>query len=80
MEHITAALAKRDFNLGLLTGFKIDFFQDHISVHFLHKSSALYYLPLVDARTKELRVFKTVDAAVNAIRSVGFVINSMQGF
>lgn len=77
MEFITAALAKRDFELGLLTGFRIDFFSDQISVYLKHKSVPPCYL--ADARNNQIRNFKTVDAAVNAVRSIGFHVNSLEG-
>lgn len=75
----TMAEAKRDFSMGYMghweiqravieTGWRVLFGEGRRS----DRSSAHY---LVDARTKEPRLFKTLDAAVAAIEEVGFEVN-----
>lgn len=80
----TMAEAKKDFERGLLTGFQI-FDSSAImkndqswSVSFSSKLG-VEGGALVDARTKQDRVFKTLDAAASAVRSVGFRAQSLQG-
>lgn len=75
----TMAEAKRDFSMGYLghfeiqravleTGWRVLFGEGRRS-----DRSTPYFL--VDARTKEPRLFKTLDAAVAAIEEVGFEVN-----
>ncbi len=71
----TMQLAKRDFEMGYLSKFAIERmpFQPGWFVLLADNSNPLR--PLVDARTKQPRAFKTLDAAVSALHDVGFEIN-----
>ncbi len=80
----TMAEAKKDFERGLLTGFQI-FDSSAImnneqtwSVSFSSKLG-VDGGALVDARTKQDRTFRTLDAAAGAVRSVGFRCQSLSG-
>jgi len=68
----TMAQAKRDFEIGYLTGFC--FYRSVAAGEpwtiGLSGGSARGHL--VDARTKSVREFKSLDAAVRAVEEVGF--------
>jgi hypothetical protein len=78
----TMAQAKRDFGIGYLRSFTI--LRD---VNDLSLASPGWNLDLedmngrrgflVDARTKTVRVFKTLDAAVSALEEIGFQVNGL---
>ena len=74
----TMELAKRDFQLGYLQSYEIH-------RHPLGKSGWSVLLSdgsntglLSDARTRQPRVFKTLDAAVSAIEQVGFSVDLLR--
>jgi len=72
----TVAEAKKDFDRGLLTGFEIHDSSgimsnvQHWSVSFSVKIGQGG--ALIDAREKVPRQFRTMDAAISALRSIGF--------
>lgn len=78
MARWTIEQAKRDFSMGYLSGYSLHRFQ-------LENSYWLVYLiddhkaegPLVDARNREPRRFKTLDSAVNAIEQCGFSVDAL---
>ena len=75
MTHLTTftmAQAKRDFEYGLLLEFGFErcvVLEGGWNVLLRGKVA---HGPLVDARTKQPRVFRTCDAAVSAVEQVGF--------
>lgn len=86
MSNYTMAQAKRDFERGLLVGFEVRFISSKTPygtteqgwILTLEASKTVEgYLgflgDLVDARSKEERVFKTLDAAISAARQIGFI-------
>lgn len=73
MSDYTMAQAKRDFQRGMITGGTL--------VMPLPAEGGYWVLldglggfggPLVDARTKQVRYFRTTDAALNALHQIGF--------
>ena len=72
----TMEQAKRDFRIGYLEGFHIERapMEDGWQVH-LHGGSARG--PLVDARKKTPRLFKSLDSAVLAVEQIGFKVESL---
>jgi hypothetical protein len=76
MSDYTMAQAKRDFQRGYITGASL--------VAPLPSEGGWWVIvessgglepggsPLVDARTKQVRYFKTADAAINALHQIGF--------
>jgi hypothetical protein len=72
---ITAAKAKSDFSRGLLTKFLITAVPMGRGwyVSFKDKPSGEFVV-LIDAHKKDLRVFKTLDAAVSTLLSIGFEV------
>lgn len=73
----TMAQAKRDFQIGYLTTYRIDRspLNEGWLLHLGEGNAAGW---LVDARSKEKRVFKTLDSVVSAIESIGFEVNSLR--
>lgn len=73
----TMAIAKHDFKIGYLTVFAIarPFFDN--SGWIVSLGSGLQQGSLVDARTKEPRIFKTLDAAVKAVEEIGFQVTQL---
>lgn len=74
--YYTMADAKRDFKMGYLAQFVIE--RNVLSPGWRVKigperNQVLH--PLVDARTKQWRVFKTLDAAVSSLEEIGFEVN-----
>jgi len=78
----TMAQAKRDFGIGYLRGFSI--LRDvadmsgnprgwNLDLEDINGRRGF----LVDARTKTVRVFKTLDAAVAALEEIGFQVNGL---
>lgn len=70
----TVAEAKRDFNDGLLTDFGLERYGVpgggwNVLLKGQYRCGAL-----VDARTKQPRVFRTCDAAVSALEQIGFKV------
>jgi len=81
----TMAEAKKDFERGLLTGFQIYDSSPIMdggvtwSVSLSAKQLKVDGGALVDARTKKDRVFRTLDAAVKAVREIGFRATTLEG-
>lgn len=73
----TAAQAKRDFSIGYLTTYRIEraVWTEGWMLYLGERNAAGY---LVDARTKETRVFKTLDAVVSMLESIGFEVNTLR--
>lgn len=73
----TMAIAKHDFKIGYLTTFElVRPFLDN--AHWcISLGQGMSQGMLVDARTKEVRQFKTLDAAVNALEEIGFEVNRL---
>jgi hypothetical protein len=69
-------LAKRDFKIGYLEGFHIDRAIAGNGWH-VYLKGGTNRGPLVDAREKKPRLFKTLDSAVNAIEQIGFRVESL---
>jgi len=74
--YYTMADAKRDFRLGYLGQYVIE--RNVLSPGWRVKigperNQVLH--PLVDARSHEWRLFKTLDAAVSALEEIGFEVN-----
>lgn len=67
----TLGQAKRDFDLGYLTKYRIERspMGEGWMVHLGEGNAAGW---LVDARTKEPRVFKSLDSAVSTLEQIGF--------
>lgn len=72
----TVAQAKRDFTLGYLVSYRLLRVMGFWQVIIYSEGGANGYL--VDARTKETRMFKTVDTALNSVESIGFDISVLQ--
>lgn len=72
----TLALAKRDFGVGYLTDFHIER-APMVSGWVVQLRGGTNRGPLVDARSKTARVFKTLDSAVAAIESIGFKVEGL---
>jgi hypothetical protein len=72
----TMAQAKRDFMIGYLESYEIEraFIGQGWVVRFKGGTNRG---PLVDARSHEARIFKTLDAAVVAIEQVGFRVDAL---
>lgn len=73
----TMADAKRDFSMGHLAHFSLERAQLETGwcVLLSDDNAAKRRYPLVDARTKTARVFRTLDAAINAIEDIGFKVD-----
>jgi len=74
--YYTMADAKRDFKMGYLAQYLIE--RNILSPGWWVKigperNKVLH--PLVDARTKQWRLFKSLDAAVSALEEIGFKVN-----
>lgn len=74
--YYTMADAKRDFRMGYLAQFVIE--RNVLSPGWRVKigperNQVLH--PLVDARTKQWRLFKSLDAAVSSLEEIGFEVN-----
>lgn len=76
MQHYTLSQARRDFEIGYLTKWRIEkaAMSDGWMVLLGEGMSAGY---LSDARNKQARVFKSLDGVINAIESVGFEVNAL---
>lgn len=77
MSDSTIAQAKRDFEIGYLTEFSLRRWPLAGMGWFvwLGKGNAAGWL--VDARTKQPREFKTLDAAVSSLESIGFKVEEL---
>lgn len=73
--NLTMAEAKKDFERGYLTGFVLSSAPSLEGVDgwwmFLNTDRNTQPV-LVDAKSKQARVFRTVDAAISAARQIGF--------
>lgn len=72
----TMADAKRDFKMGYLAQYVIE--RNALAAGWRVKlgperNQVLH--PLVDARTKQWRLFKSLDAAVSSLEEIGFEVN-----
>lgn len=70
----TLAQAKRDFSIGYLKRYRIErrpMSNDEWCIYLGEGNGAGW---LVDARTKEPRAFKTLDAAVRTLEDIGFQV------
>lgn len=74
----TLAQAKRDFEIGYLTEFELRRWPLAGLGWFvwLGKGNAAGWL--VDARSKQPREFKTLDAAISAVESIGFKVEELR--
>lgn len=69
----TMAQAKRDVEIGYLTGYQLWRAEDKSGwAVYLSGGSARGFL--VDARTRERRIFKTLDSAVSAVEQIGIQV------
>lgn len=73
----TMVQAKRDFAIGYLTEWRIEAAPMASRSWNVLLRAGTNRGPLVDARTKQARVFKTLDAAVSAITEVGFKVDAL---
>ena len=70
----TMAQAKRDFQMGYLTVFSFE--RAMLTDGWLLVLGAgMSKGPLLDARTKQPRVFKTLDSVLSSAEQIGFEIN-----
>lgn len=77
----TLAAAKTDFQRGLLTGWEIQSVPMEGKLYLVRLKSRLGVDgdgELVDAHNKEVRRFKTLDAAVAAVCSIGFTVSVLR--
>lgn len=72
----TLAQAKRDFQIGYLTKYHMER-APMANGWMLHLGEGNAAGWLVDARSKEPRIFKTVDSVVSALESIGFEVNRL---
>lgn len=75
----TMAQAKDYFQRDLLAAYAVGRVLDYWLVRMQFKDSGGEF-PLVDARSKQPRHFKTLDAAVRAIEEVGFDVSQLNSF
>jgi len=73
----TMDLAKRDFSIGYLESFRIERAPMLDGWHLFFKGGTNRG-PLVDAREKKPRLFKTLDAAVISLEKIGFKVESFR--
>jgi hypothetical protein len=75
----TMAEAKRDFENGVIRGFRIVKGMDYAggkALELLYTANAAKQVDwMLDARTKRTRIFKTYDAAVSAAEMIGFNVD-----
>lgn len=74
----TMAQSKRDFDIGYLTEFEVKRWPLAGLGWFVWLGQGNAAGWLVDARTKEPRQFKTLDAAVAALESIGFKVEQLR--
>jgi len=76
--YYTMADAKRDFRLGFLDIYYLErnVLAPGWRIQLVPARSSNSH-PLVDARSKEWRLFKTLDAAVAALEEIGFKVVSL---
>ncbi len=66
----TIAIAKRDFQMGYLTKYRIE--RAPMDGWLLHLGEGNAAGWLVDARSKTPRAFKTLDSVVSTLEAIGF--------
>lgn len=73
LNQFTMAEAKRDLSIGYMTKFSIQkaVMGDGWEVHLIAGTNNG---PLVDARSRTARQFKTLDAAIKAVEEIGFKV------
>jgi hypothetical protein len=71
------AQAKRDFSIGYLTSYSISRVPMSNDEWCVQLKGGVNRGPLIDARDKSVRRFKTVDACVSAIEQIGFKVESL---
>lgn len=74
----TMAQAKRDFAAGYLQGFELANLGPMLKAWVVRLDGNAGTGELVDARSKEPREFKTLDAAVRAAEEVGFRVHVLR--
>lgn len=87
MSDYTMAQAKRDFERGFLKGFEILYLENRLftntptgySIFIVSTLGMDGVGRLVDAKTKQERIFKTADAALSALRQIGFTAHRLKG-
>ena len=77
MSNATLAQAKRDFEIGYLTKFNLRRLPLAGLGWFVWLGEGNGAGWLVDARTKQPREFKTLDAAVSSLESIGFKVEEL---
>lgn len=73
---ITLAMAKRDFAHGFCKGCRIERAAFNHGWHVLVIMHSQNWL-IVDARGKQARVFKTLDAALHVVEDIGFRVDAL---
>jgi hypothetical protein len=74
----TVAQAKRDFEIGYLTDFSLERFALDAGAEWsVRLAGGSARGVLVDARNKEPRTFRSLDAAIAAIESIGFRVEGL---
>lgn len=75
MQNYTLAQAKRDFELGYLKSWRIE--KVPMGGWLVSLGSGVSAGHLADVRTKQARVFKSLDGAVSTVEAVGFQVNAL---
>lgn len=78
MSQWTMALAKRDFEIGYLSSYRLERFPMHDDVWVVQLKGGSAMGALVDARSKSPRKFKSLDAAVAAVEAIGFKVSVLE--
>lgn len=72
----TLANAKRDFTIGYLTKFRIERSpMNNGWMLYLGEGNGAGWL--IEARTKEPRIFKTLDSVITTLDSIGFKVETL---
>lgn len=87
MSDYTMAQAKRDFQRELLKGFEVLYLDNRLFTNtptgyciFIESKLGMDGVGrLVDAKNKQERIFKTADAALSALRQIGFSAHRLWG-
>lgn len=74
---LTVAHAKRNFEFGFLVGARLDRAPDGW-ICLLSQKGYSIDLFLLDARNHAPRVFKTLDAAISTVESIGFRVKRLE--
>lgn len=74
----TVAQAKRDFEIGYLTDFSLERFPLDAGAEWsIRLGGGSARGVLVDARSKTARTFKSLDAAIAVVESIGFRVEGL---